>query len=215
MECVRITDPDTLLDTLISLEWDMFQAVNDGGPRASCQDDRVTFEGMRRGQFLAWPAEARASYLEDLQDAVFKGRNLVTEKYIHMMKYSSPNRYEVLAKNIPIPDSNVVRLAQEISDKLLFQAEVLFKEFPYVCGSGRPMRSEQDVSGVVSIETYQMGEMLTYSTKTLTALRDHLLRLEKEGQMLARNIMENSVRHYGFKTLEEAEAAAKARAGGA
>ena len=205
-------DTNSLIHTIITLEWDMFQAVNEGGPRASCQDDRVTFEGMRRGQFQSWSAEACASYLEDLKNAVLHGRNLVTEKYIHMMKHSSPNRYAELSKRIPIPDRSLVQLAQEISDKLLVQTEVLFEEFPYVCSSGRPLRSTQDISGVVSIETYQIGEMLTYSVRTLEALRHHLAAFEKDGQSLARNIMENSVRHYGFKTLKEAETVMKVRA---
>jgi hypothetical protein len=54
--------------------------------------------------------------------------------------------------------------------------------------------------------------MLTYSLRTLEALRNHLAALEKDGQFLARNIMENSVRHYGFKTLQEAETVTKLRA---
>jgi hypothetical protein len=37
------------------------------------------------------------------------------------------------------------------------------------------------------------------------------LSLEKHGESLARSILENSVKHYGYKTLEEAEAATKAR----
>jgi hypothetical protein len=44
---------------------------------------------------------------------------------------------------------------------------------------------------------------------------DHLLSLEKDGKSLARNILENSARHYGFRTLEEAEAETKARVDGA
>ena len=34
---------------IIAMEWEMFQKVNEGGPRASCQEDKATFEGMRRG----------------------------------------------------------------------------------------------------------------------------------------------------------------------
>jgi hypothetical protein len=201
-----------LIDAIVSMEWDLFQAVNESGPRAVCQDDRPTFEGMRRGQFQAWPPEACASYLEDLQHAMLHGRNLVREKYIHMMKHALPHRYEALSKTIPVPDDEVVQLAQEISDRLLMQAETLQSEFPCVCGAGRPLRSSKDSSEIVSIETYQIGEMLACSAKTLQVLRAHLLNLERKGQSLARNILENSVRHYGFKSLEEAETATRTRA---
>jgi hypothetical protein len=192
------------------MEWDMFQAVNEGRARASCQDDRLTFEGMRRGQFEAWSQEACESYLEDLLNAVLDDRNLVTEKYIHMMKYAAPAQYSQLIKTITVPDEKAAALAAEICDKLLQQTEDLFKSYPYVSGSGRPLRSVTDYSGVTSIESYQLGELLTYSLHTLRCLKDHLHSLQNKGRSLARDILENSVRHYGYKTLEEAEAATKA-----
>jgi hypothetical protein len=78
------------IDKIISIEWEMFTSVNEGQARASCQDDRRTFEGMRAAQFHAWQASAVESYLEDLGAAESAGRNLVEEKYIHMMKTTEP-----------------------------------------------------------------------------------------------------------------------------
>lgn len=202
---------DDIIDKIVIVEWDMFQAVNEGRPRADCQEDRVTFEAMRRGQFEAWSEEACASYFDDLLNAVLDGRNLVTEKYIHMMRFSSPVQYDALCQNMQLPDDMQKLLAHEISDKLLEQTAVLFEKYPYVSGSGRPLHSVQDFSGVTSIETYQLGELLTYSEKTLKYLKNHLLALELEGKFLAGDILENSVRHYGYKTLDEAETSTKAR----
>lgn len=205
---------DSFYDTInkiISLEWDMFQAVNEGGPRASCQEDRFTFEGMRRGQFESWSKAACESYLDDLLNAVLDGRNLVTEKYIHMMKYSSPSQYSVLVQDIPCPDDETAQLARDISDKLLEQTISLIETYPYVSGSGRPLRSVSDLSGVTSIETYQLGELYTYSHQTLRLLMDHLQSLEEKGQSLARTILKNSVKHYGYRSLQEAEDATKER----
>ncbi|NLA86808.1 MAG: DUF4125 family protein [Clostridiales bacterium] len=204
-------DKDALIDRIVSLEWDLFQAVNEGGPRASCQEDRITFEGMRSGQFEAWSTEACRSYTDDLLNSILDGRNIVTEKYIHMMKSSSPAQYAELVKYITMPSAETETLAGEISDLLLKQTQTLFKSYPYVSGSGRPLRSVSDFSGVISIETYQLGELLTYSENTLLLLKKHLIALEKAGKPLARLILENSVKHYGYKTLEEAEAATKAR----
>ncbi len=200
-----------LIKKIISFEWDMFQAVNEGGPRASCQNDRKTFEGMRRGQFQAWSDDVLSSYYDDLTGAVLDGRNLVMEKYIHMMKHAEPGQYEQLLGQMQMPDDTVTRLAQDISDKLLDQTVTLFEKYPYVSGSGRPLRSVSDLAGVTSIETYQVGELLTYSQKTLEALKKHLLALEADGQSLAENILANSVKHYGYKTLEDAEAATRKR----
>ena len=202
---------DELIKKIITFEWDMFQAVNEGGPRASCQNDPATFEGMRRGQFEAWSDGTLASYADDLANAVLDERNLVMEKYIHMMKHSEPLQYEKLISLVTLPNPVVKALAQEISDKLLEQTVRLHQDYPYVSGSGRPLRSSSDLSGVTSIETYQLGELYTYSKKTLESLKAHLLSLETAGQSLAKNILENSVRHYGYQTLEDAEAATKKR----
>jgi hypothetical protein len=205
---------DDIIDNIIIFEWDMFQAVNEGGPRADCQDDRRTFEGMRQAQFLAWNEDALQSYFDDLANAVLDGRNLVTEKYVHMMKFSSPAQYERLAVMLPVPDEEQKQLAREISDKLLEQTVVLHQAYPYVSGSGRPLRSVSDLSGVTSIETYQLGELLTYSGNTLACLKAHLLALEGKGRSLASEILENTVKFYGYTSLEKAEAATKARIDG-
>jgi hypothetical protein len=200
------------IDDIVLIEWEMFQAVNEGGPRADCQNDRRTFEGMRRAQFLAWSDESRQAYFEDLTNAVRDGRNLVAEKYIHMMASTSPAQYAQLARNIPLPNTMQESLAREISDKLLKQTANLHKTYPHLAYSGRPLRADMDISGVISIETYQLGELFTYSENTLRLLKDHLLSLEKEGRSLAAEILENTVRFYGYTSLESAEAAVKARA---
>ena len=48
---------------IISIEWDMFQDVNNIGGRASCQDDYETFEIMRRSQYENWTEEMLDIYL--------------------------------------------------------------------------------------------------------------------------------------------------------
>jgi hypothetical protein len=166
---------------------------------------------MRRGQFEAWSAAACEAYADDLADAELDGRNLVAEKYIHMMKNTAPAQYELLSETIPVADSNVLALARDICDKLLKQTEVLFEKYPYVTGAGRPLRAVFDRAGVTSIETYQLGELLTYSETTLRALKAHLEALEKDNRLLAREILENTVRYYGYKSLDEAEAATAKR----
>ena len=201
-----------IMDKIVSIEWDMFTSVNDGEERASCQEDRATFEGMRKAQFSAWPPDATASYLDDLEKARLGGRNLIEEKYIHMMKTTEPTQYDALLHRIVSPpDDTALALAREISDKLLEQTRILFEEYPYVSGRGRPLYSALDYAAV-SVETYQYSELLTYSAKTLAALKAHVDSLEKDGVSLARVILENTVFFYGYKSLEAAEKTAKERA---
>lgn len=82
-----------IIERIIEKEYRMFDKVNEGGSRASCQDDKETFYAMRRCQFAAWNEEMRESYLEDLTCAEEDGFNLITEKYARMMKYTAPEEY--------------------------------------------------------------------------------------------------------------------------
>ncbi|MDR0862043.1 MAG: DUF4125 family protein [Oscillospiraceae bacterium] len=199
------------IDRIVSLEWDMFQLVNEGGPRADCQDDRDTFDAMRRAQFEAWSGNAAECYLEDLTLATLTGRNLIFEKYAHMMRTTAPERYAELTKHIKMPTSRIRALAREVCAKLVAQTEELHRLFPYVADSGRPLHSEDDIYGTVSVETYQLGELLTYSDITLAALLDHIDKLAAQGKSLAREILLGSVRYYGYASLEDAEKTTRER----
>lgn len=201
--------PDkSLIDNIIALEWKMFSSVNEGGPKASCQEDPQTFDGMRRGQFSAWSDKAVECYLEDVKAATAIGRNLAMEKYIHMMKSTSPMQYEQLLSRVVYPSDTAIEIAEKITQKMIEQTAELHRTYPYVSGSGRPLYSSYDFQGT-SVETYQRGELYTYSESTLNALWEHLCALEKEGKSLARAVLENSVMHYGYSSLEQAEAVMK------
>ena len=83
-EVIALEQTDNTVSVITEIEWEMFESVNEGGPRADCQEDRETFMAMRRAQFYAWPENVRESYLDDLILAVAQGRNLIAEKYIHI-----------------------------------------------------------------------------------------------------------------------------------
>ena len=72
--------------------------------------------------------------------------------------------------------------------------------------SGRPLFSDADRYGFTSVQTYQLGELLTYSEKTLRLLNNHLAALKAAGRSLAREVTANGICSYGFSSLEEAEA---------
>ncbi|MBQ8975389.1 MAG: DUF4125 family protein [Oscillospiraceae bacterium] len=194
-----------LIDEIIKTEWDMFQKVNEGGPRADCQDDPDTFDGMRRGQFMAWSEEALQSYRLDLLNAGLTGRNLVMEKYINMMKFTNPEDYKKLEGLLTFPSQKGIEDAEYVAWQMVRQTIPLHEKYPYVSGAGRPLYATDDYKGTISIQTYQRGELLTYSDKTLALLRAHLDALSAKGESLARNILENSVMHYGYDSLDDAE----------
>jgi hypothetical protein len=201
-----------LVEKIISIEWESFISVNEGLARASCQEDRHSFEGMRAAQFRTWNTAAATSYLDDLESAKTEDRNLVEEKYIHMMKTTAPGQYDALSSRVTQPSGKARALAHEISDLLLEQANALYHEYPCVAAHSRPLSPEPG-PGATSVETYQLCELLTYSERTLAALREHYFRLAAQGVSAARDIMENTARFYGYDSLESAEAAAKKRNG--
>lgn len=63
-----------LIDEIISLEWDMFAAVQNAGGPTACQQQPETFDLMRRSQYLTWPAIVLCSYRDDLRTARDQGR---------------------------------------------------------------------------------------------------------------------------------------------
>ncbi len=198
--------PDTeIIGDVISREWDMFQQTVNAGGRASCQDDFNTFYGMRFGQFVSWSDTALGSYLADLKAAALAGRNLVAEKYLRMMEHTFPAEYEAQKSALPELSAEQKAAADEICEEMLVMTVPLREKFPRVCGAGRPLRSSEDALRGTSVETYQRGELYTYSLETLLALKEHMDSLTAGGQSLARTILENSVRHYGYESLEKAE----------
>ena len=200
--------PDTeIINDIISREWEMFQQTTNAGGRASCQDDYDTFYGMRFGQFVSWSQDVLESYLNDLKAAEQAGRNLIAEKYLNMMEHTYPEEYELQKAALHELSAEHRALADTICEEMISMTIPLREEFPRVCNSGRPLRSSEDLLWGPSVETYQRGELYTYSYETLTALKKHIDTLRSQGLSLARLILENSVRHYGYESLEKAEKA--------
>ena len=73
---------------------------------------------------------------------------------------------------------------------------------------GRPLLSDADDEVVTSVQTYETGELMTYSPETLRRYRDHLLALEAQGVDLVHQIQEQSILCLGYPSLEAAERAA-------
>ncbi len=196
-----------LTNAIIEKEWIMFQAVNEGGPRASCQNNKPTFIGMRSGQYGAWSEEILSLWYERLCEAEKSGRNLIREKYIHMMSVVSPREYELLMQTIPAPTEEEKAIADEICALMIDQTVSLHERYPAVSGAGRPLYSYQDVNGFTSIQTYQMGELLTYGKPMLDALLAYAKELEKNGCSLAEKVLDHTVKYYGYESLAAAETA--------
>ena len=182
---------EDIIESIIQMEWEFFDKVENEGGRASCQDNWETFSKMRRSQYMAWPEPLIESWKSDLVRANEEGRNPLTEKYGYMMCVS-PKKIDT---------------ARRIVDRLIPQNETFRAKYPRVSGRGRPLRtSEEPAAGWTSIETYELGELWTYSQKTLELFEANLDAFEKEGKSYPETVVENGLKLRGFKSLEEAEA---------
>ena len=82
---------------------------------------------------------------------------------------------------------------------------------PHVGAQGRPIRNTGDSAHTPSFETYNRGELGTYSLETLRLLEEHYLQMEAAGESAAEAILRNTVERLGYASLDDAEAAQKAR----
>ncbi len=195
---------EEIIGKIIAIEWKMFQDVNNVGGRASCQDEKQTFEIMRKSQAVSWPAAALESYLEDLIEAQEQGRNLMTEKYARMMKSTSPVEYAGMEHLLPPLSPEILPLISEIAAIVIGWEEELSVKYPRLIQRGRPIHSSEDSPHVTSLETYLKGELATYSLKTLKLYHEHVLQEKANGINGSEITLAHTIKQYGFNSLEEA-----------
>lgn len=196
---------ESLVNHIIALEWQQFQNVNNEGGRAECQDNRETFEIMRKSQFLAWDQDVLESYLQDLKEAEKNHWNLLTEKYARMMESTAPKQFAEIKDQLPTRNRQRIRAQEEIISMQIHWEEEFAKQYPYVASRGRKLRTSEDTPWDTSIETYARGELGTYSDRTIKLLGNMYRKLEKKGENLSMKILENMVHFYGYASLEKAE----------
>lgn len=198
---------EKIIESIIQMEWEFFDKVENEGGRASCQDNWETFSKMRRSQYMAWSTPLLESWKADLVRANEQGRNPLTEKYGYMMCISDPESNTEIIRRLPPVSPEKRQMARRIVDRLIPQNETFRAKYPKVSGRGRPLRtSEEPAAGRTSIETYELGELWTYSQKTLALFEANLDTFEKEGKSYPETVVENGLKLRGFQSLEQAEA---------
>ncbi|MBT8338864.1 MAG: DUF4125 family protein [Desulfatitalea sp.] len=199
-----------LIEDILRLEWKSFQNVKNIGARAACQNDFSTFCIMRSSQAQSWSEETLESYRRDLIEAENAGRNLLSEKYGHMMESTSPAEYAKIAHLLPVIASDAITLIEQIVT-IIMQWEVeLQKKHPYILAQGRPLFSKEDALGVTSLETYLRGELKSFSIRTLKHYLAHVRKLRQENTNGSEIVMRATVKQYGFHSLQEANDKIKA-----
>ena len=196
---------DELSEAIAKLEFEAFDKVKNEGGRASCQDDWPTFSIMRRSQYLTWNRIMLMQYLYDFHREYNRGHNLIEEKYGRMMESTAPEQYAKIRDHFPELTEEKKAIIQQICNMQVGWMEEFAKDYPALADNARSIHSYQDNPFDTSYETYLRGELGTYSDKMLELYGRYIVGYAREGKNPAQDIMYNSVRMYGYESIEEAE----------
>lgn len=194
-----------LVEKLVKLEWQNFDKVKNEGGRADCQDDWGTFSIMRTSQYMTWTEEMLLSYIQDFEEAMAKGWNLITEKYGRMMESTAPAGFEEIKDQFPYLAEEKKMIIDEIVKIQVSWMEEFASRYPYMAGNSRVIHTYEDTPFSTSFETYLRGEMRTYSDRTLDLYGRFIVSYLQEGKNLTKDIMTNTALLYGYESLEKAE----------
>lgn len=193
----------SILQQILNTEWDMFHSVNNTGGQASCQTNADVFKAMRYAQWAAMTEEINKSYLNDLHMAKKQGRNLMTEKYAHMMFYTHNDEYQRLVSQLPNIEEATRAVIKQITELNQQQEEEFVKSYPNLKKQGRAVDAPH--AKYASTQIYFESELLTYSIETLQQIYQHMLSLTNKNSSLVEEIHKCMIKLYGFTSLDEAE----------
>lgn len=193
---------EELVDAIVNLEWKAFDKVKNAGGRAECQDDWETFEIMRKSQYLTWNVDMLVQYRLDFEAANSAGRNLISEKYARMMESTVPDEYKAIEKELPVIPKEKKAIIETVISIQVQWMEEFASEYPGLARNARIIHTSEDKPWDTSYETYLRGELGTYSDVMLTLYGRFVVEISQKEENLAKMIMINTVKMYGYDSLE-------------
>jgi hypothetical protein len=162
----------SLLRTIVSIEWSQFDRVQNMSSRASCQDDARRFFVFRVAQYAAFPSAMLSPLCDELERSEREGRNLVQEKYARMMERTDPESFARDWKLRLGPLSPVKRgVLDELGELMRGYVRAAARGLPVSHGHARP---DVSADGRISSVDYLLAELSSYSLGALFLLKDAL-----------------------------------------
>ena len=177
---------ESVIDSIIDLEQDMFTAVNNRGGESPCQQRLKTFRLMRWMTHSVHKLDYLESYLQDLQEAKKADRNLMTEKY---------GRMEGL-----IPSNVTPEISFTVDTEATWMDELKTKY---------PRCFSQQGQG---FKTYAASELQTLSSRSMELYYNEVKDALAAGRNLLQERYENLYRRLGYASLDLVEQEAENKA---
>ena len=170
---------EDLLKSILDIEWNMFSSVNSES-ETNCRTKEKTFRLMREMSYSVFDNSFLKSILDNLEEAVIAGRNLMTEKYARMQ-----NKIPVL--------NNSPHILKIVEAETVWMHDLTIR-YPYV------FKDRKD-----DFEKYIQSELETYSDTSL-GLYSKLIDSAKESGI---NIVEERYnflfKQMGYQSLADKE----------
>ncbi len=193
--------------SIAKAEFEAFDKVQNEGGRASCQNNWPTFKVMRMSQYMTWTEDMLLQYLYEFKTNFANGRNMIEEKYARMMESTAPLEYASFADQLPPVSDEKKAIMEQVIGLQVKWMEEFAAAYPGLAEDARRIHTSEDLPDDTSYETYLRGELATYSDRMLEMYGRYIVAHAQEGRNVAREIMENTVRFYGYQDLEAANAA--------
>ena len=156
---------------------------------------------------LPWPEELLEEWLAAFETAKASGRNLIMEKYARMMEHTDPEKYAAFADQLPPLTPEFVQLREAIIAIQIPWMEEFAAKYSYLAKQARTIHTAEDSKAQTSYETYLRGELSVYPFDVLYGYGRWVVSLHQAGENLACLTMAETVREYGYDSLESAEQA--------
>ncbi|MFZ3207418.1 MAG: DUF4125 family protein [Geobacteraceae bacterium] len=177
-----------LLKNILDMEWEMFVRVKSSQP-AACQSAPDNFRAIRGSVFDVWTDEMLESYLEQLNEANARGRNLLTEKYARMDNLIPP-----LTDNPLIAD--IVTISYRWQLELQERYPALYM---------RCCRGTDPTGDGSNFSIYLSAELETYGDRTVDLYYQNVKNAEEEKRNLSLEALQRLVQMSGYTDLKDAE----------
>ena len=124
-----------------------------------------------------------------------------------MMEYSAPSEFEGVKHLLPDISNGSLTLIRQIEKIYLNWGDEFESKFPKFSKLCRPLRSSGDIPERASVQTYLIGELSSYSTRTVLFYYDYVKQCVEKGINLIYVTHTDVVKKKGFNSIEEVESA--------